>query len=86
MARHLFVVSRSEASLYQYLIERFIDDPNVEVILDRRRGERRRRASQDLPGRRRADRRTHPEVDLELLSRSLAILTLPDNPQSGRPQ
>jgi hypothetical protein len=81
MARHLFVVSRSETSLYQYLIERFIDDPNVEVILDRRRGERRRRGSPGLPERRQADRRTHPEVDLELQSRSLAILTLPNNPE-----
>ena len=81
MARHLFIVSRSETSLYQYLIERFIDDPNVEIILDRRRGERRRRAQQDPPERRRADRRTHPEVDLELQSRSLAILSLPNNPE-----
>ena len=81
MARHLFIVSRSETSLYQHLIERFLDDPNVEVILDRRRGERRRRVPQDPPGRRLADRRTHPEVDLELQSRSLAILTLPNNPE-----
>jgi hypothetical protein len=80
MARHLFIVSRSETSLYQYLIERFIDDSNVEIILDRRRGER-RRAQQGLPERRQADRRTHPEVDLELQSRSLAILTLPNNPE-----
>ena len=81
MARHLFIVSRSETSLYQYLIERFIDDSNVEIILDRRRGQRRHRAQQGLPERRQADRRTHPEVDLELQSRSLAILTLPNNPE-----
>jgi hypothetical protein len=43
MARHLFLVSRHEARLYEYLLERFRDDGNVEVILDRRRGERRGR-------------------------------------------
>jgi hypothetical protein len=42
MARHLFLVSRNDARLYEYLVERFRDDGNVQVILDRRRGERRR--------------------------------------------
>jgi hypothetical protein len=79
MARHLFLVSRSDASLYEYLIERFIDDTNAEVILDRRRGERRREASFGGPERRRGDRRTRRDVDLELQSRSLVILTLPDD-------
>src|SRR5438093_673463 len=41
MARHLFLVSRHEGRLYEYLVERFRDDENVEMILDRRRGERR---------------------------------------------
>ncbi len=45
MARHLFLVSRHEARLYEYLLERFRDDGNVEVILDRRRGERRGRTA-----------------------------------------
>ena len=34
MARHLFLVSRREARLHEYLLERFRDDGNVEVILD----------------------------------------------------
>jgi len=46
MARHLFLVSRHDARLYEYLVERFRDDGNVEVILDRRHGERRGR----MPG------------------------------------
>src|SRR6266446_2155945 len=68
MARHLFLVSRHEARLYEYLLERFRDDGNVEVILDRRRGERRRRspAQGQEPDRRRSDRRTRREIDLEL--------------------
>jgi len=81
MARHLFLVSRHEARLYEYLLERFRDDGNVEVILDRRRGERRRRspAQGQEPDRRRSDRRTRREIDLELQVRSHVILTLPED-------
>jgi hypothetical protein len=81
MARHLFLVSRLDARLYEYLLERFRDDANVEVILDRRRGERRRRPSGQAPGanRRGSDRRTRREIDLELQVRSHVILTLPDD-------
>jgi hypothetical protein len=79
MARHLFLVSRREARLYEYLIERFRDDANVEVILDRRQAERRQRASYDGHDRRRSDRRCRFEVDLELRIRSHVILTLPDD-------
>ncbi len=88
MARHLFLVSRQDARLYEYLVDRFRDDSNVEVILDRRQGERRSRAqSAGHAGgdRRRADRRTRREVDLELQIRSHVILTIPDDdtpPQS----
>ncbi len=87
MARHLFVVSRHEARLYEYLLERFRDDGNVEVILDRRRGERRRQASGggQEPDRRRSDRRTRREIDLELQVRSHVILTLPDDGPTLRP-
>jgi len=80
MARHLFLVSRLESRLYEYLLERFRDDRNVEVILDRRRGQRRRSADiQPQPERRRADRRTRPHVDLELQVRSHVILTIPED-------
>jgi len=79
MARHLFLVSRQEARLFEYLLERFRDDGNVEVILDRRRAERRRRPRGQEPERRRSDRRTRREVDLELQVRSHVILTLPED-------
>ena len=36
MARHLFIVARECGDLYEYLVERFSDDPNVRTILDRR--------------------------------------------------
>src|SRR2546427_12583452 len=39
--RYVFIVSRDHAWLHRYLVERFNDDPDVEVILDRRAGDRR---------------------------------------------
>jgi len=84
MARHLFLVSRHEARLYEYLVERFGDDENVEVILDRRRGERRKRSERQGPERRRTDRRIRREVDLELQVRSHVILTLPNSDPASR--
>jgi hypothetical protein len=86
MARHLFLVSRQEGRLYEYLLERFRDDGNVEVILDRRRGERRRQTSAhgQEPDRRRSDRRTRREIDLELQVRSHVILTLPEDNSAPR--
>jgi hypothetical protein len=79
MARHLFLVSRREPRLYEYLVDRFRDDANVEVILDRRRGERRSRSGHQGPERRRADRRFRREIDAELQVRSHVILTLPSD-------
>jgi len=84
MARHLFLVAHHEPGLYEYLLERFQGDSNVEVILDRRREQRRRRSEDGGPDRRRVDRRTHREVDLELLVRSHVILTLGSNGESPR--
>ena len=77
MARHVFVVSRHHARLYDYLIERFQDDKKVEVILDRRVGERRSGGLSAGPERRSADRREkRPGEDLVL--RSHVIITLRD--------
>jgi hypothetical protein len=84
MARHLFLVSRHEARLYEYLLDRFRDDGNVEVVLDRRRGERRRRPHGQGPDRRGADRRIRQEVDLELRIRSHVILTFPEDDSAAR--
>jgi hypothetical protein len=40
MARHLFIVSRQSPDLYRYLAREFSSEPEVTVILDRRRSER----------------------------------------------
>lgn len=84
MARHLFLVAHHEAGLYEYLLERFQGDSNVEVILDRRREQRRRKSGHFGLDRRRIDRRTRRQVDLELLVRSHVILTLGGNGDSPR--
>lgn len=72
MKRHLFIVSRDHGSLYAYLLERFNDDANVEVILDRRIADRRMTPSarDKETERRRADRRraVPPEEDLRVRS------------------
>ena len=76
MARHLFIVARSHPDLYTYLCERFANDPNVEVILDRRVGQRRQRAMTVTEDRRTGDRRGRPEADVELTIHSHVILTV----------
>lgn len=78
MGRTLFVVSRHHPDLYAYLRERFASDANVEVILDRRLRQRRQRSEAAAVERRRTDRRTRPEVEMELQTRSHAIVTIPD--------
>jgi hypothetical protein len=78
MGRTLFVVSRHHPDLFAYLRERFATDTNVEVILDRRMAQRRQREVRPEAERRRADRRSRPEVEMELKTRSHAIITIPD--------
>jgi hypothetical protein len=73
VTRTLFIVSRRHPDLYEYLKERFANDDQVEVILDRRAG-----AAARQPGAERGaeERRCHPEVDTELESRSHAVVTV----------
>jgi len=50
--------------LYAKLSAYYADDPNVSVIVDRRKGERRARGSGDLGGKRQVrDRRQRPAAD-----------------------
>jgi hypothetical protein len=57
MPRLLYIVSRRNQQLYADLTRTFNNDPNVRVILDRREGERRRRAAPHRADRRVRDRR-----------------------------
>jgi hypothetical protein len=69
-ARYLFVVSRQHPYLYELLIERFRDDKNVEVVVDRRL------ASSESSEAYGADRRRRPAN--ELGARSHLIITRSD--------
>jgi len=75
--RFLCIVSRSNAKLASYLQNHFSGDATVQVIVDRRHGERRQQSANIAPDRRRADRRSRPHVDTELRLTAFAIVTLP---------
>ncbi len=55
--RHLVIVARSQASLYDYLTAAFAGNATVTVALDRRTVERRRSTAPVVADRRRGDRR-----------------------------
>jgi hypothetical protein len=76
MARYLFIVSLRHRALHDYLLQRFSDDPNARVILERRRAERRQAEILGLLERRRADRRQRPDVSEELRRRSVAVVQI----------
>ena len=85
MGRTLFIVSRQHPDLYAYLRERFASDCGVEVVLDRRLVQRRRVDAGREVERRQSDRRRRPEVELELQTRSHAIITIPEHSDDDVP-
>jgi hypothetical protein len=74
--RRLFIVSRDSLTLANYLRAWFAAD--VDVIVDRRQGERRQRGLYGGSERRRGDRRSRPHVDKEVKLTSYALVILPD--------
>jgi hypothetical protein len=77
MPRELFIVGRDRVDLYRYLSQTFADAENVEVIWDRREGERRRRGSNGVAlDRRRRDRRTRLSADEDLKTVGYVFLAL----------
>jgi hypothetical protein len=74
----MYIVSREHQWLYRHLVERFHDDPDVEVILDRRTTERRAEARATLPheDRRRGERRRAVSPEEDLRARSHFIIEL----------
>jgi len=82
--RHLFLISRDQPGLWDYLRREFASEENVEVVLDRRLGRDRRsghdrRAVPRLVGsavsdRRIAEQRTRAPVDAQLRTLGYAML------------
>ncbi len=75
MTAHLFIVAWNRPDLWDYWKRWFSGVENVEVILDRRRGERRLTPRAFEPERRGAERRCREDVDDELRSAGFAIVT-----------
>ena len=57
MAHRLFIVARGDDHLYEDLRQQFAANPEVEVLVDRRYGERRQSRTPSDSDRRRGDRR-----------------------------
>jgi predicted ATPase/class 3 adenylate cyclase len=77
---HLVIVARPHADLYEYLKAKFADDPNVQVILDRRHGEERTETPGASAEKRAAERR-RLAVDQALRARGLAVV-IPQRPEA----
>ncbi len=66
MARQLIVVSREDVALYHALRADWAGDPNVAVVLDRRRDQRRHETTAVAIERRREDRRQRVPLEMHL--------------------
>jgi len=74
--RHLLVVARDHPHIYEYLKRMFAGNDTLEVILDRRNGDRRRPATNHHPDRRRASDRRRQEIDSQLRALGWAVVML----------
>jgi len=76
---HLFIVSRQQLDLYRYLSREFSTEVDVQVILDRRYGERRihdERRSATRGDRRATDRRGPSENGTQINTLGYAFVRL----------
>jgi hypothetical protein len=79
MAELLFVVARDRKDLYDHLRRAFADTPAVDIILDRRHGERRQLTTPPAAERRRRDRRTN-DVSGDVTYLGWALVRLRQSP------
>jgi len=81
MPREIFIVARDRPDLYRYLSQTFADAENVQVIWDRRSGERRATSNPHIGAgrpfeRRQGDRRRRASVDHELRTVGYAFISI----------
>ena len=74
LPRLLFIVSTRRSDLYAKLTIALAGEPNVDVYLDRRLGQRRSIAVGAPTDRRRADRRQRDVIDAEIRDRGWAVV------------
>ena len=77
MSRYLVIVSREQADLCDHLREAFVGDDKVEIIVDRRGGERRRPPAGGSE--RWIEHRTRSGVDYRLQTMGFAIVRRQDS-------
>ncbi len=73
MTRLLLIVAKDQPDLLEYWKRWFSGLPTVEVVLDRRQGNRRQRPEMAEPGQRQGDRRQRP-IDGELRTTGFDIV------------
>ena len=83
VAKQLLIVARDREKLYGYLRRAFAGNPTVEVVVDRRRTERRRVDQPQVPERRRDVRRSILDVDNQLRALGWAVVRLDVVPTVG---
>ena len=75
MPRYLFIVAKEHPELAAHLEREFAGEDGVVVVLDRRRGDRRRGQAVAPSGeRRRAPRRLQPSIQQELAALNFALV------------
>ena len=77
MMRYLFIVGQDQLDLRDYFARWFSEIPEVEVVSDRRRGERRQAPQGYEPERRQVDRRFNPGLNEEIRQTGFAIVGTP---------
>ncbi len=76
LPRYLIIVAPNQPALYEYLTRNFAGDPKVQVMLDRRRGERRQKVQPREPERRWGERRQRRGVGQDLRYGSVVIIRI----------
>lgn len=76
MGEHLFLVARHQPQLLRYLQQEFAAEPEVTVMVDRREGDRRKRADARPMDRRRGERRARADIPQRLASLGYAFVRL----------
>jgi hypothetical protein len=85
MARHLLIVARNRTKLYEHFRRVLAKNSSIQVVLDRRAGDRRGKGVAVEVDRRRRDRRTRTNIDEQLreIGWSLVLLDLLAEPGNG---
>lgn len=74
VVRGLIIVSRDQPDLWQALAHEFGQSQEIRVLLDRRRGERRKDSLAHTPDRRGGDRRSLPRIEDDVRSRQYVLV------------